>query len=59
MHMLVITNLCMKSNSYNVSVCIHQPLLTGWMCHTVNSKAGFKRFKFRVFLLLDWLQNQG
>ena len=39
-----------------LSVCIHQSPCTGRIWHKVNFEGSFK---FKVFLLLDWLFNQG
>ena len=38
---------------------IYQPLRSGRMWHKVNFYAEFNGFEFRVFLLLDYLPNQG
>ena len=40
-------------------VYIYQPFCADRMWHMVNFEAEFNRFKFRDFLLLDWLPKQG
>ena len=47
------------TGSLPATVYISQPYSTDRMRHQVNFQAGFNRFEFRVFLLLDWLPNQG